>query len=159
MSYHNLTATLADATIATIKTKLGEIEALLPFLISLSPAERKALPKISSASAFFVEDALTAASADPAFMPPYVSVSELGEDLALFKQLQKVIAPLAALAASATDTTTAAGSEAYVAALSYYNSVKRAAKDGAPGAQVIYERLKKRFESESEPAAPAAPTP
>jgi len=38
-----------------------------------------------------------------------------------------------------------AGSEAYVAALSFYNSVKQAAKLNVPEAKTIYEDLKKRF--------------
>lgn len=146
MPYSNLSAALPDNIIAQIRTKLTEIEALLPFLVSLSSAERKKLPKITSASAFFVSDALTAAGSNPSFLPPYVSVAELEKDLTLFEQLEKISLPLARLSDAVADTTTAAGSEAYVAALSFYNSVKRAAKDGAPGAQDIYERLRKRFE-------------
>ena len=38
-----------------------------------------------------------------------------------------------------------AGSEAYIASLSYYNSVKMAAKLNVPGAKPIYDDLKKRF--------------
>lgn len=39
----------------------------------------------------------------------------------------------------------AAGSEAYVAALSIYNLVKDAARKNVPGAQTIYDDLKQRF--------------
>jgi hypothetical protein len=150
MPYQNLSATLDDDVITQITAKLAEIEDLLPFLVTLSPAERKTLPKITSTSAFFVEDALAAAGADASFMPPYVSVAKLKKGLALFDQLEKVSLPLAKLASTVADTTTVAGSEAYVAALSFYNSVKRAAKDGAPGAQEIYERLSRRFEQSSD---------
>jgi hypothetical protein len=38
-----------------------------------------------------------------------------------------------------------AGSEAYIAALAYYNSVKQAAKMNVPGARAIYDDLSKRF--------------
>jgi len=38
-----------------------------------------------------------------------------------------------------------AGSDAYVGALSYYNSVKYGAKVNAADAKVIYEDLKQRF--------------
>jgi hypothetical protein len=38
-----------------------------------------------------------------------------------------------------------AGSEAYQAALIFYNSVKIAASQGIPGAKAVYEELKKRF--------------
>lgn len=45
------------------------------------------------------------------------------------------------------DTTTQAGSESYTAALTYYNSVKQAAKLSVPGSKAIYEDLRKRFAS------------
>jgi hypothetical protein len=37
-----------------------------------------------------------------------------------------------------------AGSEAYHAALTFYNAVKRAAADDVPGAKAVYEALKAR---------------
>jgi len=47
------------------------------------------------------------------------------------------------------DTEMLSGSEAYVAALTYYNSVKQAAKMNVPSAKAIYEDLRKRFEKPS----------
>jgi hypothetical protein len=38
-----------------------------------------------------------------------------------------------------------AGSEAYQAALIFYNSAKVAASQGIQGAKAVYEQLKKRF--------------
>ena len=40
---------------------------------------------------------------------------------------------------------TLSGSEAYVASLAFYNSVKQAAKINIPGAKAISEDLKLRF--------------
>jgi hypothetical protein len=37
------------------------------------------------------------------------------------------------------------GSEAYQAALVFYNSVKMAARQDIPGAKAVYEELRKRF--------------
>ncbi len=45
-----------------------------------------------------------------------------------------------------SDTITLSGSEAYTAALAYYNSVKQAAKANVPNTQPVYEDLRKRFE-------------
>jgi hypothetical protein len=47
-----------------------------------------------------------------------------------------------------------AGSEAYVSALSYYNSVKTAAKMNVPGAKIIFEDLSKRFAKPNRKAVP-----
>jgi hypothetical protein len=44
------------------------------------------------------------------------------------------------------DTQMLAGSDAYTAALAYYNSVKQAAKMNVPNAKTIQEELGKRFE-------------
>jgi hypothetical protein len=43
------------------------------------------------------------------------------------------------------DTTMLAGSEAYQAALVFYNSVKTAATHDVSGAKAVYDELKKRF--------------
>ena len=43
------------------------------------------------------------------------------------------------------DSMTQAGSEAYVAALAFYQSVKGAAKAKVPGADAIYNDLNSRF--------------
>jgi len=40
----------------------------------------------------------------------------------------------------------AVGSEAFTAALAFYNTSKRAAKDGVPGAEEVASALKVRFE-------------
>lgn len=54
------------------------------------------------------------------------------------------------------DTEMISGSEAYVAALTYYNSVKAAAKRNVPSSKAISDDLKKRFErSKSEPVTPS----
>ena len=50
-------------------------------------------------------------------------------------QLQRMIA----------DTMYVAGSTTHGSALDFYNSAKRAAKSGIPGAQVVVDTLKTRF--------------
>lgn len=154
MPYENLTAKLDDATVETIQTKIKEIRELLPFAIGLTPGERGTLPKITDASSFFVEDALAAAEANEALAPRYLDVPELRSDLTLWRQIDRFVEDLSALARTLEDTAMAAGSEAYVAALAFYNSVKRAARDGVPGAQSIEENLKRRFELANRPQTP-----
>ncbi|MDB6175488.1 MAG: hypothetical protein JWL59_4799 [Chthoniobacteraceae bacterium] len=77
---------------------------------------------------------------------------EMECSLDLFKQLQAILTPVQQL------TDVIEGSEAYMAALSYYNTVKLAAKNGAPGAQAVYEKLKGRFVQSGAlvPVAPAS---
>jgi len=56
------------------------------------------------------------------------------------------------------DTIMLSGSEAYVAALAFYKSVKVAASMNVAGAQPIYEDLKKRFEGQGRSSGTSSET-
>ncbi|MCA9225703.1 MAG: hypothetical protein KDA47_08825 [Planctomycetales bacterium] len=158
MSYGNVSAEVTDATIDAVLEKVGEIRALLPFLIGLTPQERMMLPKMRQASSYFVSDALVSAEQNPQLVPPYLDLAEARKDLELFQQLNKVLTPIQQLFEMLDHTTLAVGSEAYAAMLTYYNTAKRAAKDGVPGAEAISDALKSRFKqsSSSEPEVAVA---
>jgi hypothetical protein len=136
---------LADLTKVLEAIKVAE-QLLKPYLISLSPDERKELPKMSDKTTPFVEKALEYAESNPEFAPPYMNVPELKIDLNAVYDLTKIFRAIAQLYDNISDTTMLSGSEAYVAALTYYNSIKQAAKLNVPGAKPIQEDLKKRFE-------------
>ncbi|GAA5481181.1 hypothetical protein [Haloferula sargassicola] len=155
MPYANLSAELSDAALQEVKTKIAEIQALLPFLIGLTPDERRTLPKMTTRTRYFTAEALEAARNHPNLVPPYVDLAELERDMGLFDQLAQILAPVAALSQQLDDTTLAAGSEAFTTALTLYNTYKRAAKDGAPGAQALADSLSARFEQSTRPQ----PTP
>ena len=128
--------------------KLTEADELLkPFLIALKPEERKALPKMADGSAPFVGKTLGYCKTDPQFMPTYVNIPELEIDFNAVTDLTEFAHICSKLSGGLSDSITLSGSEAYVAALSYYNSVKNAAKMNVPGAKAIYDDLKKRFEN------------
>jgi len=121
--------------------KLTEVDVLLkPFLIALQSEERKVLPKMSDGSILFVSKTLSYIKTESQFVPAYF------EDIC-----EKLTNDLS------SDTTLLSGSEAYVAALSYYNSVKNAAKMNVPGAKAIYDDLKKRFENKGPSTPPDTP--
>jgi len=119
---------------------------LSPYLISLTPVERKTIPKMKDASMSFVEKALAYSESNPQFAPPYLNVPEMRIDLKAASDLTTVFRPLEQLYSLMNDTIMLCGSEAYTASLTYYNSVKFAAKKNISGAKVIYDDLKKRFE-------------
>jgi hypothetical protein len=132
-----------------ILTLLTEIKGILkPYLIALTPEERKDLAKMSDKTVPFVEKALEYAQANPQFAPAYMSVPELKIDLAAVNDLTQVIRPVEALYENLSDTIMLSGSEAYVAALTFYNSVKQAAKLSIPNAKPIYDDLSKRFDAQ-----------
>jgi hypothetical protein len=137
---------MAAADLKKIMDAFKTIESTLkPYLIALTPEERKQLPKMSDKTVPFVEKTLDYARSNPQFAPAYMSIPELKIDIEAVYTLTQIARPLDQLGEGISDTMMLAGSEAYIAALAYYNSVKQAAKMNVPGARAIYDDLSKRF--------------
>jgi hypothetical protein len=102
----------------------------------------------------FVAKVMDYAVSDPQFAPPYMDVPEMKKDFDAVSELLPLLRTVDQLEDNLSDTAMMAGSEAYVAALSYYNSVKMAAKMNVPGAKAIYDDLAKRF-TRSKPKSPS----
>lgn len=136
-----------NAAIETLKTKLQ------PYLIALTPEDRKLLPKMSDKTIPFVDKALDYAQNSPQFAPQYMNVPEMKVDLDALNTLTEFYRPLKQIISGLDDTMMLSGSEAYIAALSYYNSVKMAAKMNVPAAKPIYDDLKERFNRKSKTTA------
>ncbi|MBI2721559.1 MAG: hypothetical protein HYX39_05240 [Bacteroidetes bacterium] len=147
MPYSNLSAAISANALATIKQKITDINNLLPFLINLTEEERQTLPKMGDKSLSFVNKALQYAEANASLVPPYINIVELKKDLKLTEDLTSILQPLSQLQEALDDTTMAAGSESYTAALAFYGSVKQASKLNIPGTQTIFNDLKTRFEN------------
>jgi len=125
--------------VTLIKTKLD------PYLVALTPDERKTLPKMSDKTVAFVEKSLNYAETTPEFAPPYLKVDEMKIDVTAVDELSEILNPIKQIGSNLDDSVMVCGSEAFVSALSYYNSVKMAAKMDIPNAKPIYDDLKKRF--------------
>jgi hypothetical protein len=132
--------------IATIKTKL-------PFLIDLSPEERRALPKTGDKINSFVAKALEVAQQNGDFLPRSFDVDEFATDMALYEDLRSIALALSPLNELVDDTMLEVGSEAYAAALVVYQYAKNAGQ-GA-GLDAVADELSKRFAKKSTPK----PTP
>ena len=143
------------ADIAAVKNHLEQILAiLLPHLIALSPGEAEGLFKVSDKGIAFVDKTLGYAKSSPEFAPKFLDTAEFEADvvgaealLPILKLLQQLLGPL-------SDTITLSRSEAAGQALLYYHSVKQAAANGEPGAEPIYDDLKKRFPGRPSPKVP-----
>lgn len=139
--------TIPAETITEVNDALATIAtALKPYVLALSPEERRELPKMSDKTLPFVDKALDYLSRAPQFAPPYMDVEELQNDMTVYNQLMPLLRQVRILSDNLDDTTMEAGAESYMAALMYYNSVKMAAKMDIPGAKSIADDLSKRFE-------------
>lgn len=137
---------IPEDTINKALALLREVNGLLsPHLIALKTEERQHLPKMGDTNVPFVEKALEFAKSSPELVPPYMSVEDLKVDFVGAKSLFPLVNVCNQLNSRLDDTVLLSGSEAYVAALTFYNSAKMAAKNNVPGAKLIVDELGKRF--------------
>jgi hypothetical protein len=128
------------------QTKINEASALLaPYIVALTPAERHELLKMGEKTIGFVEKAYDFAQQNPNLVPPYLDMAAFGTDFGDAHGLWTLVNSIRQLEENAGDTEMTAGSEAYQAALVFYQSVKMAAAQDIPGAKAVYEELRTRF--------------
>ena len=114
-------------------------------LISLSPDDKKELPKMGNRTLSFVEKSFEYGDVYPSFIPDFIDLPEAKIDLESVRTLRQLFLPLERITNQIDDTMTLAGSEAYSTALSIYKILKNAENMGQPGAAEANAELKKRF--------------
>jgi hypothetical protein len=128
------------------QAKIAEVATLLkPYLLALTPTERHELPKMGPKTLNFVEKSHEYAHENPTLIPPYLEIGEFDTDFADAHGLWTLYNHVRQLEDGISDTQMTAGSEAYQAALIFYNSAKIAASQNISGAKAVYEELKRRF--------------
>ena len=147
MSYQNISYSLPQADIDTVKAAIETISGKLPFLITLDAEERKALFKLGPKSADFVKDASMAAVNFPAMLPASFDKAEYAKDTTLFDALGDLKSLVDSLQEKLDNTYMAVGSEAMVASLEVYAYVQTAA-DRTPGLKSVADKLKDRFRAQ-----------
>jgi hypothetical protein len=134
------------ALLAENLTKMGEIAtSLKPYLVNLTPEERRSLPKLGNKSLSFGEKAFEYAEANPELYPAFLNLEDFKIDMQDATGLRVLGITAQQISQGIEDTVMLAGSEAYHQALLFYGNVKTAAASNIPGAKTIYEDLKARF--------------
>ena len=134
-------------TVDKILQKIAECRDLLPGLITLSPEQRQACPKMGDASRPLVEKVRDFSVTNPKLVPPYMDLDEFKIDVSDEAYLHVLESALEQLYDAISDTRMVVGSEAYMSALMFYNAAKDAARHNVQGAKAVVEDLKKRFPS------------
>ena len=130
-----------------VAAAFAEIDAVLkPYIIALKPEERKTMLKMGDKSVPFVEKVIEYIVSNPEFVPVYMDTKALNIDFQAVSDLNTMMRPAERIYTGLNDTILLSGSEAYNNALTYYNSVKEAAKKNVPNAKTIYDDLSKRFD-------------
>ena len=147
MSTDNVSIVIPPETLTQVLDLQNQIKTLMqPYLLALTPEQRHELPKMADKTISFVSKTLDYAESNPEFAPKYLDVDALQIDVKAVEDLTSIEQPAVNFSTQLDDTIMMSGSEAYIAALMYYNSVKEAARRNVPGAKAIYDDLKVRFE-------------
>ena len=159
---NRVSATVSPTDKTAVLTKITEIKALLPFLLNLTKDERIQLPKLGGASLLFDEQCAGYMASAPTLIPPFVDAAEVTLDRNLRLVLADILRELRKLCEQVDDTLLLVGSEIWMADLSFYQTVRQAARRDVLGADTIYDDLKERFPGvagDPEPEPPPAPPP
>jgi hypothetical protein len=133
-----------------------QLGALLhPYVVPLTPGERRALLKAGDKSLSFIEKAYELARINPPLRPSFLDIEAFGIDIAdAGNKLEPLLVTVQQLADNIRDIQILAGNEAYHAALAFYNYVKVAAGQDVAGAKAVHAALRERF-----PASRRRPEP
>jgi hypothetical protein len=152
MPENRIDATLVAADQQAVLAALQTIREKLPFLIDLSPEERRVLPKMGDKSRAFVEKALEVATQHADILPRAFDIAAMQRDVALLQMLEPIALAVAQRSELVDDTQVAVGSEAYVAALTVYQYARHSPY--GQGLDAVADQLGRRFIRRAAPAAP-----
>ena len=147
MSQKNEIALVIPANVSTkITDAIQELNAdLKPLLVKLTADQRHLIPKMGDGTVAFVSKTALYAKTNPEFIPAFMNVEDMNIDLEAIQTLLPMAKELEHILAMLEDTLMLCGSEAFIAALMYYQSVKSAAKNNIPDAEGICNDLGERF--------------
>jgi hypothetical protein len=147
MAKQNLVSvSIPKEKLTEMQTHVTALQSLLAeYVIALTAKQRHDMLKMNDKTMPFVDKALAYTKTNPEFVPPFMNAPDFQIDYDVMNDLKLVFIPLSQVYSNVRDTVMQAGSEAYDDALTYYKTVKVAAKKNVPNAKPIAEDLGKRF--------------
>jgi hypothetical protein len=147
--------TLTAEQIAAVRTAVATLNDALPFLVSMSTAERNRLMKMGPKSESFVRQTHQLATEHPEILPNGLVLADLDRDLALRDALLPTQQDLMLLLQKVNDTMMLAGADLMQGSLIIYRGLR--SFGDAAGYGAIREELGRRFEQTplQEPTEPA----
>jgi hypothetical protein len=139
-------AALSDSEQEVMET-IASIHDKLSFLINLTQAERRSLPKIGDKTRIFVQKAMEVANRNNEFLPRSFDINEMRRAVNLYESLYPILLSLGQLHELLEDTYYAAGNEAYASARVVYQSAKTYGR--GIGIDTVVDELGTRFSRKS----------
>lgn len=131
-----------------MKQLLDQTRTLMqPYLVPLTPAQRKNMLRMGDKTAAFVQKATNYAANNPSFVPAFVDMAALRLDVEAMSRLAPLHQSAQQLAIDLDSTLMAASGDAFGQTLGIFGNVKLLAKNNHPGAQVAYDDMGVRFPS------------
>lgn len=143
MQNQTLDTTVASDDYEDIMVALKTVREKLPFLIGLTPNQRRGLVRMGDKSRAFVEQSLDVAKKYPLLMPGNFDLQKAERDMQLFEALTLILLEVKQLEMLLEDTHGVAGSEVYASARTIYRSVKANGK--GMGLDEVIADLGRRF--------------
>ena len=140
-----LIAVLSPETEADLLQKISEIQGMLPEDVALRPVDRRKLLKLGRKTTQFVQRTIEMTQQNPEMVPPYIDRTAMETSYQVYNQMLRILTVIEQLNRKVTDVMLASGNAANVSSISCYHAIKNASKDNVPGAQPVYDVLKKRF--------------
>jgi len=143
---NTISVVLDDATLAEVMQAIKVLRTkLVPLLKILTPQDRQELPKLGDRTIEFVRKSYEYTGIHPDLVPGYLDRAEFKTDLDALVALQNLERALAPVNNALSDTILLSGSEAFQAALLFYNNVKTAKKVNIGSSLSVYDDLSARF--------------
>jgi hypothetical protein len=146
---NRLDITLTAEQLASVRAAVATLNDALPFLVSMSAAERRHLAKLGPKSESFVRQTHELAREHPEILPNGLSVADLDRDQAIRDALLPTKQDLELLLRKVNDTMTLAGADLMQGTLIIYRGLR--SYGDAAGYGPIREELGRRFEQTRAP--------
>ncbi|MDD5570538.1 MAG: hypothetical protein PHD97_05195 [Bacteroidales bacterium] len=153
MAYNNISVSLTDAQKVALRTSIAALKNMLPFLINLTPAERKRLRKTGNKRLSYVLEVLRVATANPQVLPTSFSLTEFTKDVVFMNDLAEFLGILKPVYEGMEDTMLAVGNEAIREADEVYGYLKVAGKkSGSQALNISIQKISNNLKQNKKPA-------
>lgn len=152
MALPAINITFTPAQLAAIDAAITALETNCPFRVNI-PADDKNEEQAMNVKRYpFTKNVIVNyAPANTGLQPGFLPLTEAERDFTLFDQFTPFINRITAVLESYVDTQWLAGAEAYAYFREFYAVVERAKNNNVPGADAIYNDLKRLYEDQGGP--------
>jgi hypothetical protein len=140
-----------------VQDQMTDFSQVEDIINTLSPAERKRLIGAGVRNYGFIDKAFDIANDNPQFVPSFLSIAELWNDMHDFEDVRQLVWVLEKFLQLANEAMLVRGDKILRDALFIYNNLRELSKARVPGAQPLFEALLKYFRRRTRPGE-AEPT-